>query len=543
MGTLSQGVEGVTAQSSFRRRALASAEYAPWVSTVVFYVIFANIPYWIASREFHFAPLGIFCFQYATVGLIALVFPRFIPPILLFLLTFADILCGICETYCVPIRECLENIRAAHAFSLPHFLEAISIVLLALITASTAAIVPGRSLTWRQRGKAAAVLATFIVLVLGTDVVMLRLASGHMPILVKTIGNAGELDSGAPKTFRLARVPILRLIRLEKIDADVHARELSAINSPVPSASGAAIKAAGIFSATGNRQLPNIVLVLVESWGLPLDPSLYQATVEPYLEPGVLAKYQVLQGTAPSFGTTIPGEGRELCGSSISFAILDAPASALKSCLPTRLAALGYQPIAVHGMGGFLFDRANWYHTIGFQEVWFHDDLQKQGLTDCADAFVGICDADIAGWIGRRLDQDGSRPYFIHWITLNSHLPLPVPTTLANPAPCDASPTLGQRTAVCSWYQLIMNVNRSVAQAAESNLARPTIFVIVGDHAPPFGNPTARDLFSQTDVPYVVLMPRSLADANKNLLAHNAANNAVAPIPSAAANPHASLAP
>jgi len=61
-----------------------------------------------------------------------------------------------------------------------------------------------------------------------------------------------------------------------------------------------------------------------------------------------------------------------------------------------------------------------------------------------------------------------------------------------------------------------------------SPLARPTVFVIVGDHAPPFGDPGLRSRFSQTDVPYVVLLPRSDDKRSKSLLALRGAS----PIPS-----------
>ena len=82
-----------------------------------------------------------------------------------------------------------------------------------------------------------------------------------------------------------------------------------------------------------------------------------------------------------------------------------------------------------------MFDRLIWYRTLGFQELWFQEELKKQGLPNCASAFLGTCDADVAAWIGRRLEEDTSRPKLIHWMTLNSHLPVPVPSYLRNAAP------------------------------------------------------------------------------------------------------------
>jgi hypothetical protein len=53
--------------------------------------------------------------------------------------------------------------------------------------------------------------------------------------------------------------------------------------------------------------------------------------------------------------------------------------------------------------------------------------------------------------------------------------------------------------------------------------------VIVGDHAPPFGDPDLRARFSQSDVPYVVLVPRSEVAPSKLMFAHNAPNPAARP--------------
>jgi phosphoglycerol transferase MdoB-like AlkP superfamily enzyme len=172
-------------------------------------------------------------------------------------------------------------------------------------------------------------------------------------------------------------------------------------------------------------------------------------------------------------------------------------------------------------MGGSMFSRSTWYRTIGFQEIWFNDRFRQQGLPDCMDAFVGTCDAAIADWIKRRLEVQSADPYFVHWMTLNSHLPLLVPSILPDGAPCLPALSLAPRTPLCSWYQLVANVHQSVSQLAMGALARPTIFVIVGDHAPPFVDTALRNRFSQTVVPYVLLLPRQENNSSSRILAHN----------------------
>jgi hypothetical protein len=278
---------------------------------------------------------------------------------------------------------------------------------------------------------------------------------------------------------------------------------------PIPSATGIAVRSAKILPGDKNREMPNLVLVVVESWGLPQDSTLKNALVQAYTQTDLLAKYDLLQGTVPFYGSTIAGEARELCGSGFGFHLLVASTSDLKSCVPTRLAAFGYDTIAMHGMTDRMFDRAKWYRTIGFKERWFNEQFKQDGLPDC---------------MGQHLKEQHPQPYFIHWMTLNSHLPVLVPAPLKDGAPCLAAFSLVPNSALCSWYQLIENVHQSVAQVALGDLARPTVFVIVGDHAPPFGNPELRSRFSQTDVPYVVLVPRSYDDHSKSLMARGEAS-------------------
>jgi phosphoglycerol transferase MdoB-like AlkP superfamily enzyme len=107
-----------------------------------------------------------------------------------------------------------------------------------------------------------------------------------------------------------------------------------------------------------------------------------------------------------------------------------------------------------------------------------------------------------------RLEERKSSPEFLYWMTLNSHLPVPVPSPLKAGASCSFTQSLSRDPALCSWYQLIANVHQSVAGMAMANLGRPTVFAIVGDHAPPFSGWTERNQFSQAVVPYVLLIPR-----------------------------------
>jgi phosphoglycerol transferase MdoB-like AlkP superfamily enzyme len=254
--------------------------------------------------------------------------------------------------------------------------------------------------------------------------------------------------------------------------------------------------------------LPNLVLILVESWGKPLATDMDESLLRPYSDSNLQEKYTLSRGTVPFYGPTVDGEARELCGSAIGFGLLTASASQLKGCLPTKLDAMGYHSMGVHGFTGRMFDRSTWYSRIGFDETWFRDRLQGQGLPLCPGALPGICDADVSAWIGNQLQRSSDSPQFIYWVTLNSHLPVPIPNLVKAPPSCSGTSITAENPAICSWYQLEFNVHRSVSELALRSTARPTVFLIVGDHAPPFDSPKLRSQFSDQVVPYVLLMPK-----------------------------------
>lgn len=58
--------------------------------------------------------------------------------------------------------------------------------------------------------------------------------------------------------------------------------------------------------------------------------------------------------------------------------------------------------------------------------------------------------------------------------------------------------------------KVVLRMQESVANLALMPGLRPTVFVIVGDHASVFMRAETRNHFSQTMVPFVVLIPRSI---------------------------------
>jgi len=498
-----------------------------WLFFVLFYTVGANIPYWTACHGVGLLRLGWFCVEYAMVGVFALFAPSMLAASLLLLVMVADFLSGILLTYHVSITQCLANIAVYRSVSIKRQLAVMLFALLALLLTASAAPMRAMTVPKDSRGRVAACLIAFAVISLSVDGVWLYRATGAIPNPLRSQqSRLGKFGMNRYSALRLVRVPTARIFR--GILTEIELREMIERDSQSPhrveSAAAQALLSGGFGPIANQPGEPNLVLILVESWGLPSSTSLRSALIKPYFQPKLLSRYKVTQGTAPFYGGTIAAEARELCGSSFGLFLMKASSSQLRDCLPQRMATMGYSDFAVHGMSDNMFDRSTWWKTIGFNDRSFNEQLQQQGLPNCLGAFIGTCDSSIAEWIGKRLANKEASPDFVYWVTLNSHLPVLVPSPLYSGAPCLTTLTLSPDTALCSWYQLVANVHQSVARLATSNLSRPTVFAIVGDHAPPFSDPQMSSQFSSTSVPFIVLTPRpGEALANSRSIARGSA--------------------
>lgn len=479
---------------------------------IAFFAIAASTPYWFASCFLSILPLELFCIEFALVGIVALVTPRAIAAALIFLMIAIDLLSGISKTYYLSPTECLVDLRFLSEFSWSRFfLVAITVILILAVVVGT--FVSSR---WALRPSKLGIvtgLCSFAFVMVLHDYLTIVHDNGRLvnPFRMSRPSDTEKFDK--VDDLWASRYPLLRLRREQAFFGK--SEFLKAVRSfdrlPAQSAADAALHSFDFQGAEQKVKLPNIVLVLVESWGLTKVPEIRDSLVQPYLGKDVQDRYTIVQGTVPFYGSTMAGEARELCGNHMGYHIANASPRDTQNCLPNRLAAIGYDDIAAHGMGGDMFQRSDWYAKIGFKELRFKDSFDKQGLPVCIGAFKGTCDAAIAGWIQGQLDTPAQQPRFVYFVTLNSHLPLPNPEDMSLPdtAACSLSPLLQQQKPFCTWYELITNVNKSVANMAASHLARPTIFIVVGDHVPPFVNDTVHDQFSETVVPYVILLPKN----------------------------------
>ena len=459
------------------------------------YAVAANVPFWIASRSMGLLLTGVFNFDLAVVGMLSVFLRRSVTVTLLAIVLVLDVLRGISSTYLLSPLEMIRSARYLFEYAPTHVGDIVAVMFLIGLICFMAAHAQDNRATDRERVYVVSALAIFVVVVGTVDVHERRTSLFH-----------GDYERS---TLRLSRLPAHELAMSEVMFWHfIHLRSAGS-KTLVPAASKmmARFENASV-AAHANAMAPNVVLILVESWGKSLDAGLERSLVLPYVDKNLFERYTMSEGTVPFYGPTVAGEARELCGSAMGFGLLSATAAELNGCLPENMHRKGYHSTAVHGYHARMFDRGEWYRRIGFDESWFLDRLQQEGLPVCPGPFPGICDAAASAWIGDRLQRDADSPQFVYWVTLNSHLPVPVPNDVKAPPSCSENAITAESTAICSWYQLVFNVHRSVSELALRPTKRPTIFLIVGDHTPPFSSMQLKSHFSNQAVPYVLLMPK-----------------------------------
>jgi hypothetical protein len=254
----------------------------------------------------------------------------------------------------------------------------------------------------------------------------------------------------------------------------------------------------------------NILLVVVESMGVPLSEKLLHRYAEPFKRKALRERYEFLRGEIGFSGSTVPGEIRELCGTLIQ-STTDVAKINFGECLPQLMKENGYQTTAMHGYSPYMFERNSWYVHLGFDHIYFADDIAAAGyFLKCGLIFRGSCDSDVANLIHRRLTQFNKEKKFIYWLTLNSHLPVARDTSLELDLDCMAlleAPDQEEHQDVCRLHRVLLGLMQSIADIAEKTDENLRV-IIVGDHAPPFVLQRDRALFKPGVVQFIELVSK-----------------------------------
>ncbi|ADV82101.1 sulfatase-like hydrolase/transferase [Terriglobus saanensis] len=459
-----------------------------WVSTARYLVaaFLFNLPFVYARHEINMRVAEI-NLDYLVLVLLYIVAGRFLAGVGFFLVYVVEILKVFDKIYFFTQEDLAYAVRFAFQVQTGTLIGGVSAALLfcALFTYLWLKVLPGRDGV-RLGLWAAAPSAVLMVLLLGVDTL-----KGYNPITRSGGQRWGTHLVG--ETFYRTSMYIVASLRYDPPPG-----------TPIPSASDVLRPLKG-----DNRYAKlNIVQVLVESMGLQLNAGEGTREFAMFHSPEILQRYRLTEGSVPFDGPTVPGQLRELCGLQLGVRVDASVAAQSERCLPRQLRSLGYDTEAIHGYTGSMFHRSIWYRDFGFQKSVFLEQMKDTpGMHVCEGAFEGICDADIAQMIHKQLLASRKHPLFVHWMTLNSHLPVE-----EEGAPEYSCPT-GYAEDVCNQLGYVHVALESIAKIAADPTIPPTTFVIVGDHAPPYIEGEKRNLYDQANVPYLLLQPKSASEA------------------------------
>lgn len=253
----------------------------------------------------------------------------------------------------------------------------------------------------------------------------------------------------------------------------------------------------------GDSPPAHILSVAVESLGILSDTAEQESTLAPLLE-GLAGQYRLRVSRSREYrGGTLSAEIRELCAlRTLSLVREDNSFNALQNCLPHQLAFEGYETIGIHGNDGSFYNRSRVYPGIGFNRTLFKKDLIGAGAQLCTDlVFSGVCDADTFHVSLSLFHPD--RRQFIHIMSLDTHLPLPVNGTKCR--------SVRRERELCIYKVRMGNTLGALALAVRQSSTPPDLIIVYGDHTPPF-NEQERTHFRRGVVPYLRLERIKFAD-------------------------------
>lgn len=220
-----------------------------------------------------------------------------------------------------------------------------------------------------------------------------------------------------------------------------------------------------------------LLLVVNESWGVPVNPLIQDALLRPLSD---VAKLEL--GYFPFSGATVAGELRELCRMHPNHFGFRGARDELAECLPWKLRAKGYETSAMHGATGMMYDRRDWYPVSGFEnDLFFEDVLARRRCY----SFPGACDRDLMSNLQGYFSAEGKR--FFYWLTLNTHSSYDRRDLIDDHFDC---PSFGliEGEESCRNLELQAQFFSDLANLLRTPEMAGVDVIVVGDHEPRFSN-------------------------------------------------------
>lgn len=455
---------------------------------VLAYVVLPNLLFWLAAKVFETLPRAALNLDYLLVGAVVSFVGARVAVGVMSMAALADVFRSCGSLYYLSQRDTVSALQYVRELPAARVSTIAATTLIAVIGGSWLLVkLGGREPATRRR----ALWVVSLIVLLGS----IGVWGGSSSLRFRDSAASSNLCTSA--SLSMGKAVVQALVRKsDRMSPD-----------PIQSAT----RSAGWLDSTPESR--NLVLVVVESLGQPIDSRWQQLVRRPFENEEIRERYEVEFGEVPFSGATVPAEFRELCG--VVSGITERPTNEVKeNCLPERLRAAGFTTNFLHGFSSAMFSRSEWIPELGFQRAMFHAELRGAGLSDCGGSFRGTCDQDAAAWIGEQLAANPQGSQFFYLLTVNSHLPIQFDAESSRTLACGTPKAIVEDEASCDLIALVVRAENGVARLALRSGLPQTEFVIVGDHAPPFLTRSRRELFSQTHVPFIRLIPRKNKTVN-----------------------------
>lgn len=222
-----------------------------------------------------------------------------------------------------------------------------------------------------------------------------------------------------------------------------------------------------------------MLLIIAESWGVARDPKVQKEILA-----GVYRQADHLEFLDTGYfgfsGATVEGELRELCQADVEggYAFNRLADDALRTCLPHRLKAQGYETLGMHAGFSAIYERNYLYPKMGFAKTIFAGDINDKKR---CSPFNGICDSELFTVVADNFAKHDK--LFYYWLTLTSHSPYATKDIYNTRFDCAyyAIP----KGDICNNYRLHTQFFDDLGALIANPKMAGVEVIVVGDHMPP----------------------------------------------------------